>query len=111
MPTTFYVSELILTQFRPFDIKYKKLNLAPEFFIFPLGCIRSWGCPLIPFRILVDHVAIFGSSPRQNLRWSTLSQKIGHSWKFFLIVVIESYLNVTGLVDLTLKHIDKLRLR
>ena len=74
VPTTFYINGLILTQFSPLDIKYKKLNLMQktsgnvflgllgEFFIFSLGCTQSWGCTLIPLRIFLDHVTIFSSS-------------------------------------------------
>ena len=54
--------------------------------------------------IFVDHVTIFNSSPVQHLRWSSLSQKIGNDWKLLLAVV-------TRLLDLTLKYIDKFRLR
>ena len=63
------------------------------------------------FRIFVDHAGIFSSSPMQHLRWSYLWQKIGNSWKLLLTVVIAIFiLNVTRLLDPTLKHIDKFRL-
>ena len=31
--------------------------------------------PLTPFRIFVDHVTIFSSSPMQHLRWSFMTKK------------------------------------
>ena len=44
----------------------------------------------------------------QHLRWSSLTQKIGNHWKLLLIVVTESsVLNTVGLLDVTLKDIDK----
>ena len=47
---------------------------------------QEW-CPKIPFRIVVDHITIFHSSPMQHLRWSSLRQKLGNSWKLLLTVV------------------------
>ena len=35
-------------------------------------CTRSWGCSPIPFRISVDHVTIFSSSPMQHVICSSL---------------------------------------
>ena len=65
-------------------------------------------CPLIPFRIFVHHVTILNSSFMQHLRWSSLCQKIGNGWKLLLTVVTENFvLNETGLLNLTLKLIDK----
>ena len=65
-------------------------------FIFFQGFTQSWGFhPSIPVRVFVDHVTIFSSSPMQ---WSSLSQKIGNGWKLLFL-------------DLTLKQIDKFRLR
>ena len=56
----------------------------------------------------MDHVTIFSLSPMQHLRWSSLTQKIGNHWKLLLIVVTESsVLNTVGLLDVTLKDIDK----
>ena len=56
----------------------------------------------------MDHVTIFSLSPMQHLRWSSLRQKIGNNWKLLLIVVTESsVLNTVGLLDVTLKDIDK----
>ena len=44
----------------------------------------------------------------QHLRWSSLRQKIVNNWKLLLIVVTESsVLNTVGLLDVTLKDIDK----
>ena len=67
---------------------------------------------VVPFSIFIDHVRIISSSPMQHLRWSSLSQKNGNSWELVLTVVAESFvLNVTGVLDPTLKSIDKFRLR
>ena len=68
--------------------------------------------PLIPFRIFEDHVKILSLSPIQQLRCSSLWQEIGNGWKLLLTVVTESFvLNVTCLLDPTLKCINKFRLR
>ena len=71
------INELQLTLFSPFDTKCEKLNLLREasenIFLGHLGvwviCISqccSWsaaldggGCPPIPFKTFVDHIAIF----------------------------------------------------
>ena len=67
---------------------------------------------VVPFSIFIDHVRIISSSPMQHLRWSSLPQKNGNSWELVLTVVAESFvLNVTGVLDPTLKSIDKFRLR
>ena len=58
----------------------------------------GWGCPLIPFRIFVNHVTIFSSSPMQQARCS-LWQEISNSWKVLLTVVTKSFVvNMTGLL-------------
>ena len=60
----------------------------------------------------MDYVTRFSSSPKQQLRLSSLWQEIGNSWKLLLTVATESLvLNVTGLLCLTSKCIDKFRLR
>ena len=47
-----------------------------------------------------------------NIKAGALGGKNSNSWELLLNVVTESFvLNVTGLVDLTLKRIDKIRLR
>ena len=44
----------------------------------------------------------------QHLRWNSLCQKIGNGWKLLLTVVTQNFvLNETGLLNLTLKLIDK----
>ena len=59
-----------------------------------------------------DDVAIFSSNPMQHLRCSCFRQKISNSCKVLLTVVTESFaLIVRRLLDPTLKHIDKHRLR
>ena len=55
------------------------------------------GVPPILFRIFVDYVTIFNSNLMQHLRGTLFDKNI--------------FLNVTGLLDLTLKHIDKFRQR
>ena len=95
-----YVNELILTQFSPLDIKCKKLmqktsrnNLRAIFKIsrkvsfscFPKVALdHGERCPLVPFRVFVDHITIFSSDPMQQLRWKSLWQEIGNSWKLLL---------------------------
>ena len=39
------------------------------------------------FRIFVNHVTIFNSSPLHHLRWSSLQQKIINNWKLLLTVL------------------------
>ena len=89
-----------------------------EFFIFSLGCTQPQRCPQYPSEFLWImllqnlHVTIFSSSHMQPLSWSSLSQKIENSWKLLLTVVTESFIvNMAGPLDLTLKPIDKFRLR
>ena len=79
-----YVNELILTPFSPFDIKSKKLNVKNLwkcifrasrrmiFSYFSNTVLDPGGCPPITFRIFVDHVIIFSTSPVQHLRLSFL---------------------------------------
>ena len=77
-----YVNKLILTPFSPFSIECKKLiakNLSKCIFragrtaMFSYFSTRSWEVtPTTPFRIFVDYVAIFNSTPMQNLRWDSL---------------------------------------
>ena len=58
----------------------------------------------MPFWISVDHVTIFSSNPMQQLRWNIMWQQIGNSWKLLRTVVTKSFfLNVSGLLDPTLK--------
>ena len=59
----------------------------------------------------MDHVTIFNSRPMPHQRWSFLWQKIGNGWKLLAVVTKSFVLNVTGLLDPTLKSIDKMRLR
>ena len=48
----------------------------------------------------------------QHLRWSSLWQKMGKNWKLLLTVVTKSFiLNMAGLLDPILAHIDKFRLQ
>ena len=71
--------------------------------------LNNW-MPLIPFRILMD-VTVFNSSPMKNQDGALYDKKqvIAGNWP---TVVTESFvLNVTGLLDLTLKYIDTFRLR
>ena len=95
-----YINEMMLTPFSPFDIKSKKINLMQNtsgnvflghqgrrvFHIFPrLHSIIGVGMwPQILYKIFVNHVTIFNSSPVQYLRWSSFWQKIGHGWKLLL---------------------------
>ena len=74
-----------------------------SFSYFPKVALDHGGCPSTLSRIFVDYVTISSSSPMQYLRWSSLRQKIGSSWKLLLTVVTES-LNVIELLDLTLKQ-------
>ena len=94
-----YISELILTPFSSLDTLNAK-NLwkyifraifrtsrrvrFPYFPKVPLD--HGDRCPLIPFRVFMDHVTIFSSSPMQQLRWSSSWQLIGNSWKLLLTV-------------------------
>ena len=69
----------------------------------------------MPFRISVDHVAIFSSCPMRHI-WNcdidVFATKNGNSWKMLLTVITESFvLNVTRLLDPTLKCIYKSRFR
>ena len=88
--------------------------LSILFTIEPINLRKSY-CQVssILFRIFVDHAAISNvQGPMQHLRWNSLLKKIWNSWKQLLTVVTKSFiLNVTGLLGLTLKHIDELRLR
>ena len=63
-----------------------------------------------PQYLFVDHVTIFNSRPKQHLTWSSLQQKIGNGWKLLMTVTQSFILNVTGLLDPTLKCIDKFTL-
>ena len=78
------------------------LNILQKFITKPQS-MSMW--PYKPFRISVDHVTIFNSSPMQLLRWS--------SWLETAVdcCYIELRFNMTGLLDPTLKCIDKFRLR
>ena len=77
-----------------------------SFPFFPMVALDYGDCPPIPFRIVVNHVTISSSNSMPHLRWSTLWQKIGNSWKLLETIVTESFvLNVTGLLDPTLKLI------
>ena len=77
-----YVNKLILTPFSPFSIECKKLiakSLSKCIFragrtaMFSYFSTRSWEVtPTTPFRIFVDYVTIFNSTPMQNLRWDSL---------------------------------------
>ena len=58
----------------------------------------------IPFKIFVDYVTMFNPSTVQNLKLSILWHKIGNGWKLLLTVA-------TRLLNLTLKCIDKSRIR
>ena len=60
----------------------------------------------------MDHVTIFSLIHILcNIEDGALCDKKDNSWELLLNVSTESFfLNVTGLVDLTLKHIDELRL-
>ena len=81
-----YVNKLVLTPFSAFDIKCKKLN-AKNFWRFIFRSFRrvsfSYSLKIAPdhggggrvvprppilFRIFVDYVTIFNSSPKQHLR-------------------------------------------
>ena len=46
----------------------------------------------------MDHATIFNSSPMQQLRWSSLWQKINYSWKLLTVVTESFILNMTGLL-------------
>ena len=82
-----------------------------SFIYFPKVASNHWRYPLISFRSFMDHVTIFSTSSMKNLRWSSLWQNLGDCWKLPFTVVTESFvLNVEGLLDPTLKNIDKFRL-
>ena len=69
-----------------------------DFQIYPTmhSIMAAWLYHQIPFRIFVDLVKIFSSSPMQRLRWSSSWQK-GNSWEMLLTVVTESFvLNMTA---------------
>ena len=81
-----------------------------SFSYFPKVALDHWRCPLIFFRSFMDHVIIFSPRPMQHLRWSSSWQKIGKSWKQSFTVVTDTFvLNVMGLLDPTLKEINKFR--
>ena len=73
---------------------------------FPKAALNHGGCPLIPFRIFMDNIKIFNSSFMQHLKMELfVTKKIGNNWKLLLTVATYSFvLNVTELLDLTLKH-------
>ena len=49
--------------------------------IFSQGCTGSWRVPLTPFRIFIT---LLNSSSMQHLRWTSLWQKTGKSWKLLV---------------------------
>ena len=80
--------------------------------MFPKVAVHHGVYATIPLRIFVDYVTILNSSPMQHLRWSSLWHKIVNGWNLFLTVLTYSFvLNVTGLLDPTLKCIDEFTLR
>ena len=113
-----------ITSFSQFDINAKKLNLMQKtsgnvflgylgvsFSYFPKVASDHGRSPHISFRSFMDHVTIFSASSMYHLQWISLRQKIGNSWKLPLTIVTENFLlNMAGLLDPTLKDIDKLRL-
>ena len=118
-----YVHELILTLFGPVDIKCKKPNAKNlwkrifrasrkvSFSYFPTVALNHGGCPwyLLEFSRIILQYSVWDM---QHLRWSSLWRKISICWKLLLTVATASFiLNVTGLLDLIMKHIDKFRLR
>ena len=112
----------------PFGIKCKKPDtnvknhwkcifrgFRREFFIFSQGSTQSWGggwgVPPIPYNFHESCCNIQFKPYATSKMALFLTKKIGNSWKLLLTVVIDSFiLNVTGLLNLTLKHIDKFRL-
>ena len=71
-------------------------QLREEFFIFSQGFTRSWRrrCPLIPFRVFMDHAIILSSGPMKQLMWSSLWQEIVNNWKLLLTVFKDICLNL-----------------
>ena len=84
-------------------------HLRVSFYYFPNTALNYEGFPpLIPFRIFVDHVAIFSSSHMQHLRWCTLWQKMVIAGNCcWLLLQSFVFLNVVELLHPTLKCIDK----
>ena len=104
---TIYVNKLILPPFSPFDIKCKKLNMKNIWKC--LHSIMRWGCPryLLEFLLIMLQYSIQALC---NISDGALSDK--KDWTLLLTVVTESFvLNVTGVLDLTLKCINEFRLR
>ena len=96
VPTTFYVIELILSQFSPFDIKYKKINLMRktswniflgylgEFSYFPSVGLDYGGAPWVMLQYSVQALC-------NNEDGALCGTKIGNSQKLLLTVSIKSF--------------------
>ena len=51
---------------------YFRASRRVSFSYFPETALDHEGCPPIPFRMVVDDVRVFSSSPIQYLKWSSL---------------------------------------
>ena len=71
---------------KPLEMYFQGIEKG-KFFIISQDCSQSGELPPMPFRIFVDHVTIFNSSPMQHLRWSSSWQKKVNGWKVLLTVV------------------------
>ena len=106
--TSYLMANLSITQLKYIFWTSRRVSFS----YFPKVAFNHGGCPPIPFRIFMNHVIILSLSYIKHLRWSSLWQKISNNWELLLTVATESFiLNMTGLVDPTLKQTDKFRLR
>ena len=101
-----YVNKLILTPFSPFDVKCKKLNAKNLW-----KCI-FWASRRVSFsyfpKIALDH----GRGTFKNFRGLCYNiQFKPYATSKVELFMTKNILNMTGLLDLTLKHINKFRLR
>ena len=119
---TIYINELILTPFSPFDItvnaKYFMWKTSGNVFLGHLGgwvfyifptvhlIIRGVGGDpryILEFLWIMSHYSI---SPLRNIKDGAKGLKL-----LLTVVTLSFILNVTGLLDRTLKYINKFRLR
>ena len=94
-----------------------------EFFMFSQGCTRSWEVLPDTFQSFLGSCYNIKFKPYATFKMKLFVTKIDNSWKTVIAccyrklflklpVVTKSFvLIVTGLLDLTLKHIGKFRLR
>ena len=71
-----------------------------DFHVFPRLHLIMGDVPSKFLKICMDCGTIFNSRALQHLRWSSLWQEIGDSWKVLLTVFSEKFaLNVTGILS------------